>query len=92
MDKLKKLLKEFSLRSDIMNAIVGIVLIVSLILIFQNPNNRYAILVACISGGLMNILSGLKQMKEPKRKTTGLTFIMLGVIVIFLGFVIMRLL
>ncbi len=75
---------------DFINTIVGIVLIISLILIFQNPANRYAILAACISGGLVNVINGVKQMKDPKRKTTGLTFIMMGVIVIVLGFAIIQ--
>jgi hypothetical protein len=96
MNRFKKQLEEFSSVSskvnilDLINTIVGIVLIVSLILIFQNPMNRYAILAACISGGLVNVLNGVKQMKDPKRKMTGLTFIMMGVIVIVLGFIIIE--
>jgi hypothetical protein len=96
MNKFKKLLDKFSSGSskinllDLINTIVGIVLIVSVILIFQNPMNRYAILAACISGGLVNILNGVKQMNDPKRKTTGLTFLMMGVIVIVLGFIIIE--
>ncbi len=96
MNKLKKLLEDFSSGSnkinilDLINTIVGIALIVSLILIFQNPMNRYAILAACISGGLVNILNGVKQTRNPKSKMTGMTFIMMGVIVIVLGFIIIE--
>ena len=96
MNKFKKQLEEYSSGNnklniiDLINTIVGIVLIVSLILIFQNPTNRYSILVACISGGLVNVLNGVKQMKDPKHKMTGLTFLMMGVIVIILGFVIVE--
>jgi len=85
MNRLRKLLKDISLKSDIINVIVGVVLIVSLIIIFQNPYNRYAILIACISGGLMNILNGLKYRKDPKKKTMGMSFLMMGVIVMLLG-------
>jgi uncharacterized membrane protein HdeD (DUF308 family) len=92
VDKFRKLLKELSLKSDIINLLVGIVLIVSLILIFQNPLNKYAILAACISGGLMNIMNGLKQMKDPKKKTSGMSFLMMGSIVIALGFIVIELL
>ncbi len=92
MDKLKKLLKEFSLKSDVINTLVGIVLIVSLILIFRNPYNQYAILAACIAGGLMNIMNGLKLMKDPKKKTAGMPFLMMGSIVIILGFIIVEML
>ncbi len=75
---------------DLINLIVGVTLIVSLVLIFQHPTNRYAILSACLSGGLMNILNGIKQMKDPKRKMTGLTYLMMGVLVIVLGFIIIE--
>ncbi len=96
MNKFKKQLEKFSSGNnkinilDLINTIVGIALIVSLILIFQNPTNRYAILAACISGGLVNILNGVKLTRSPKSKTTGFTFIMMGVIVIGLGFIIME--
>jgi hypothetical protein len=96
MNKFKKQLEEYSLRNnrinlvDLINMVVGVALIVSLVIIFQYPTNRYAILTACLSGGVMNILNGIKQMKDPKRKMTGLTFIMMGVIVIVLGFIIME--
>ncbi len=95
MNKYKEQLKEFSLKNnklnliDLFNTVVGIALIVSLILVFQNPGNRFAILAICLSGGLMNILNGLKQWKDPKRKTMGMTFFMMGAIVIALGFIIM---
>jgi uncharacterized membrane protein HdeD (DUF308 family) len=92
VDKFKKLLEEFSLKADIINTLMGIALIVSLILIFLNPNNQYAILIACISGGLMNIQNGLKLMKDPKKKTTGMSFLLLGAIVIILGFIIITML
>lgn len=96
MSKFMKQLKEYSTGSnqihllDLINTIVGVALIVSLILIFQHPENRYAILAACLSGGLMNILNGLKQMKDSKRRTMGMTFLMMGVIVILLGFIIIQ--
>ena len=96
MNKLKKQLEESSSGNnkinilDLINTVVGVALIVSLILIFQNPTNRYAILAACISGGLVNVLNGVKQVKDPKRKMSGLTFIMMGVIVIILGFIIIE--
>jgi len=92
VDKRKKLLEKFTLKSDIINLILGIALIVSLILIYQNPMNKYAILAACISGGLMNIMNGMKLMKDPKKKTSGMTFVLMGVMVLFLGFFIVEIL
>lgn len=75
---------------DLINTIVGVALVVSLVLIFQHPENRYAILAACLSGGLMNILNGLKQMKDVRRRMMGMTFLMMGAIVIVLGFLIIQ--
>lgn len=92
MDNFKKQLKKFSLKSDLINTMIGIALAVSLVCIFINPMNRYAILAACILGGLLNLMNGLKQMKDPVRKSMGMTLIMMGIIVIVLGFVIIGML
>ncbi len=88
MNNPKKQYEKPSIKGDIVNLIVGIALIVSVVLIFVFPYNHYAILAACISGGLMNIMNGLKQRKEPGRRSMGMSFMMMGIIVIFLGFVI----
>ncbi len=98
MGKLKAQWKRFmskdnaSNRMDLFNTLAGIALIVSLVLVFYNPSNRYAILSICLFGGLVNILNGLKNWKNPKRKTMGMTFFMMGIIVIVLGFIIMDML
>lgn len=92
MDKWKKLFEQFSQKMDLINTIMGIVLIVSVFFIYKNPSNQYAILTACISGGFINILNGIKQMKQPKYKVSGMTFFMLGVIIIFIGFIILNML
>lgn len=84
----KKWLEKFSFKSDMINVIIGVVLIVSLIFVYQNPYNRFAILTASAAGGLINILNGIKTMKDPKKKTTGITYFMLGVVLIVLGYVI----
>jgi hypothetical protein len=91
VERLKKLLKEFSLKRDIVNSIIGLALVVSIILIFQNPNNPYAIMLACAAGGLMNIMNGLNMIKDPKKKMMGMSFIMMGIILATLGFIIIDL-
>ncbi len=90
MDRFKKLFKDFSLKTDIINIFIGIALITSLVIIYLDPNNKYAILAACLAGGLMNMVSGFKMMKNPKRRNLSMSFIMLGVIIIFLGFYIVN--
>lgn len=87
MDRMKKLIEALSLKINILNIIVGIAFMLSLILIFLEPDNKFAVLSACIAGGFINILNGLKIWKDPKRKTMGLSYVMMGIIIIVLGFV-----
>ena len=88
MNDPKKQSKKPSVTIDLINTVAGIALIVSVVLIFVFPYNHFAILAACISGGFINIMNGLKQKKEPGRKSMAMSLIMMGVIVILLGFVI----
>jgi len=92
MNGLQKLVTRISLKSDIINVLLGVALIISMILLFQDPTNQYAILAACASGGFMNILNGMKFMKDSKKKSMGMTFLMMGAIVILLGFLILNML
>ena len=91
MNLFKKLLQEISIRNDIINLCIGIGLLISILFVFLLPQNPYPILSACFFGGAMNLMNGLRLMKEPLRRTNGITFIMLGVIVIVLGFIIVNL-
>lgn len=88
MEKDKKDLWKYLLKSDTINVIVGVVLLISLVFVYRNPYNKAAILTACIAGGLINLMNGLKTMKDPKRKTTGMMFLMLGAMLVILGFII----
>ncbi len=87
MNRWKKLLEEFSLKSDLMITLMGIALIVSLFFIYKDPVNGNAILVAAMSGGGINLINGFKLVKDPKKKTTGYSYLMMGIIVILLGYV-----
>lgn len=90
MNNFKKLLKEFSLYYDIINTILGIALIISMIVIFVTTS-KFGILAAFLLGGSMNFINGLKFMDDPKRKTMGMSFLLMGVILIIIGFVIIQL-
>lgn len=89
MNGLKKLIKEFSLYSDIINTVLGIILVVFMILIFVNLS-RMAVLGAFITGGFMNLMNGMKYWKDSKTKAMGLPFLMMGIILVFLGFIIIQ--
>lgn len=83
MGILKKIRKNYLL--DIVNIVLGIVMIILIGLLFHDPSNSGAILVAFFVGGLMNMLNGMKQLKVSKNKQTSYGLIMLGVIFICLG-------
>ncbi|MBH1940462.1 hypothetical protein I5677_06065 [Mobilitalea sibirica] len=86
--ELKKInVKELYLLYDFIIVIAGIMLMILLILVFLNPNNKHAFLGAFITGGFMNVMNGLKLTKDPKRKSMGMTFILFGIIIGFLGFI-----
>ncbi|NLP35593.1 MAG: hypothetical protein GX359_10485 [Clostridiales bacterium] len=86
MDKIKKLIREFSLSLDIINVLLGILLMIFLILIFTIPHNSLLLFMAFATGGIMNIVNGLKYKKDPKRRNMGMLFILFGFIVIFIGY------
>ncbi|MGB4660732.1 MAG: hypothetical protein WBI07_16285 [Mobilitalea sp.] len=90
MNLFNKLLMKVIKYGDKSNMILGVALIVSLLLIYIFPNNQIAILSACISGGLMNIVNGLKMIRDPKKLSTGMTFLAMGVLIIVLGFIIIK--
>lgn len=86
MNQKKNLFDKVILNSGIINLIVGFSFVISLLLIYLNPYNRFAIMTAASSAGLMNIMNGFKLVKDPKRKTTGSSYILMGVILIAFGF------
>ena len=86
MNQKKNLVDRIVLKSDIINLVMGFVFIISFLLIYLNPYNRFAIMTAASSAGLMNIMNGFKLVKDPKKKTTGSSYILMGVILIAFGF------
>lgn len=87
MNKLIKFLKEFALLYDVIITILGIVLIISVLLAFQNPSNHYVVFAAFTAGGLINVFNGLKLLKDSKKKNMGMSSILFGIIIIFAGYV-----
>lgn len=86
MNNLMKLLKNISLKSNTIQVVLGIVLIISLSVVLLNPYNKLAVLTATTSGGLINAMFGVNMMKDPKRKSTGMSYVLIGIIMIGLGF------
>jgi uncharacterized membrane protein HdeD (DUF308 family) len=57
-------------------------------MVYLLPHSKITILIACAACGIMNILQGFKYLNDAKRKTTGWSVMMLGIIVIVVGIVI----
>ena len=90
MNVIKKLLEKFSAKYDILITLVGVALLIIVVIIFMNPGNMTVILTACIACGTINILQGMKLMKDSKKRMTGTSYLCLGIIVIVVGFIINR--
>lgn len=87
MNRLKKIWKQFHLSYDILISIFGIALIIFLFLSIRNPEKRVVLLAAFISGGSINILNGLKIVKDKKKRNTAMSYILFGVLIILFGFI-----
>lgn len=89
MDKrnnmIEKLKKNFKI-----NTILSIVLIIALFYYFLKPDSQYAILIACFAGGLINVTNGMAMLKKTAKRAVGMNYILFGVIIITLGFIIVR--
>ncbi|MDF2510552.1 MAG: hypothetical protein K0S04_418 [Herbinix sp.] len=90
MDKRKNLLEKLINKNIRINTVLSIILVVALFYFFLKPNSRYAILAACFAGGLINVNNGMTMWREPAKRTVGMSYLMFGVIIIALGFIIVR--
>lgn len=86
MNEKKNFFGRFLSKSNSINGLIGIALLISLLIVFQNPNNKFAIITASTTAGLLNMMNGFKLMKDPKKKTTAASYLLMGVILIAFGF------
>lgn len=85
MKKPGKSLKDFHLSYDIMIMVLGILLVVFLVLTFLHPENRFFMIAAFAAGGMVNIINGLKILKDKTKKNMGISYIFFGIIIMLLG-------
>ena len=85
MKKLLKYLKDIHLNYDVMIIFLGIALVVLLILTFINPGSRLIMLAAFVSGGLLNVINGLKIVNDKNRRNMGMSYIFFGILIIVIG-------
>lgn len=90
MNEKKNFFERFLSLSNSINGLIGIALLISLLIVFKNPNNKIAIITASTAAGLLNMMNGFKLMKDPKKKTTASSYLLMGVILIAFGFFITK--
>ncbi len=90
MDKQNNRIEKLIKKNFKINTILSMVLSIALFYFFLKPDSQYAILVACLAGGLINVTNGMAMLKDTAKKAVGMNYILFGVIIIALGFIIVR--
>ncbi|HHV13549.1 MAG TPA: hypothetical protein GXX75_25115 [Clostridiales bacterium] len=90
MDKRKKWFEELLKKNIKINTVLAMVLVVALFFFYLKPDSKIAVLVACFAGGFMNMLNGIPMWKDPVKRTTGMSYLLFGAVIIALGFIIIQ--
>ncbi len=90
MDQRNNLFEKLKKKNIKINTVLSIILVMALFYYFLKPNSRYAILAACFAGGSINVINGMNMWKEPTKRSMGMSYALFGVIIIALGFIIVR--
>lgn len=90
MRKLLQRLKELHLSYDRISAYLGILLVVLLVLNFLYPNRAFLLIAVFSAGGLINVLNGLKIVKDKKKRNMGMSYIFFGILILIIGFLTIR--
>lgn len=87
MDVIKKLIDKVIQNQNIITIILGAIFIGILIAIANGADSSMLTIFAFAVAGIMNISNGSKLMKTPKNKSRGMSLLLFGVLLIFLGVV-----
>ncbi len=90
MRKLLQRLKELRLSYDRMIAYLSIILVVLLILNFIIPNQKFLLFAVFTAGGMINVMNGLKIVRDKKKRNIGMSYIFFGILIILIGFLTTR--
>lgn len=80
MDKWLKIIKEQKLAIDIINVILGLILIVLAVIYFLHPGNYLIVAVVMLLAGTINTLNGAKRLKNGSGKAS-IGFFAVGILV-----------
>ncbi len=91
MKKWLRLIKEQKLLLDIINVIIGILLIILAIIYFTHPNNYVIMIAALILAGTVNIINGIKRVMNHNKKSSIGFFVVGGFVYLISIFLIFQL-
>ena len=88
LEKWKRwLLKNKEQVNDTLNLILGLFMLTAL-LVFGKTGKGWSIYVIIFSGGLMTISNGYRLLGQKSRKTMGQSMILFGIVILFLGMIV----
>lgn len=85
MNKIKKVLKENKLYLDLLNVLLGMIVLILVVLVIIYPANRLILMFVCIIGGFMNVVNGIRLYQNRDKRTMAAGLFILGVIIMILG-------
>ncbi|MSS63848.1 hypothetical protein [Velocimicrobium porci] len=92
MKKLVKIIKENHLIIDVLNVLLGLVLIVTVVLFCMFPGNKIVIGLMILLSGFMNIGNGIKRYQSKRTRGTGMALMTVGACILIIGIYILNLL
>ena len=88
---LKKIQNFFKNKEQVFNTanmILGLLMLTALV-VFWKTGNKYSMYAIIVSGGAMNICSGLRYLRQKGRRQMGYSMILFGVVILVLCLVLM---
>lgn len=85
---MKQILELFKKRErlyDWLSVLLGILLCIAIFAVARNPSGRTGLILLVFAGGGLNIINGLKLYRKPKQRNLGMSMMMLGVMILFIG-------
>ncbi|MDF2586511.1 MAG: hypothetical protein K0S41_352 [Anaerocolumna sp.] len=61
MKNFLKIIKENKLILDIMNVVIGFIIVILIILLFLNPDKQYLLAIVFLLGVIMNVLNWIRK-------------------------------
>jgi len=88
LNKIQNFFKNKEQVYDTANMILGLLMLTALV-VFWKTGNKYSMYAIIVSGGAMNIFSGLRYLRQKGHRQMGYSMILFGVVILVLCLVLM---